>query len=664
MQDISKGTVSGSQLAEVINTVYRTLVPKARAEFLSAVKSAYQNSSLSTALDKIARGEDSILSNTIASRLDTAAASVRINTASLGKIIETAAIKSGVGTAKIMNAEIRGSFSFTNPRAIEYAKQATVDLASNTAYVRGVVRDTVYSAIKNGTPPYALAGRIEQVVGLTPRDANAVNTYYDGLVSRGTSLSRAQSLSKAYSQRLLKQRAENIARTEVSKAANFGQLEHWRQMKSSGLLNNANKKWITAISERTCDFCRPVNGQVVLLDNKFRLSNGLFDSPPAHPQCRCTMSIEFAGTIKKAEVYALKTFGADEINKAISTIMKVKGGGRERWPKGHPLGGKFKPKSGSSKKPAAKKTTAKKPTAKKPSAKNPTAKKPSARTSKQAKMSGASRDRIRAAKTRPNGSKILADSPESEKVAVKISGLIGGKNKSGVVVDVSGLDHKSVTQMHSSLRQSSRDFPEALKNVKRVRSYQGSNNEYACMVVLEKKNRKTGKFSDDGAEILLNKRRFSDHKALSVKLKKESAAGGDNPNWHPVPTPKGIIDHEIGHAVSYHASKSPGTRSSSIGPAGSRSIARRAGDKKPSDWGAYAESVKGRASKHEEVIAELYAMRQSRVPMSAASSRFLSGVMKEASDGRITKVFDEEVVDWEEWQSTGKSTCPGNQSIE
>ena len=93
-------------------------------------------------------------------------------------------------------------------------------------------------------------------------------------------------------------RANNIARTETSRADNFGIVEGYKQ---SGVVTA--KEWVTAADERVCPYCGPMHGRIVSLDKNFfnqnasyrgtasnsiSFSYGSIGEPPLHAQCRCT----------------------------------------------------------------------------------------------------------------------------------------------------------------------------------------------------------------------------------------------------------------------------------------------------------------------------------------------------------------------------------------
>lgn len=98
-------------------------------------------------------------------------------------------------------------------------------------------------------------------------------------------------------------RAERIARSEVLRATNFATNQAYKQ---SGVVEA--KEWLTAHDERVCPWCGPMDGKTLGLDEDFakkgdvitgtnengkkvRLTIGVgnIDTPPLHPNCRCTL---------------------------------------------------------------------------------------------------------------------------------------------------------------------------------------------------------------------------------------------------------------------------------------------------------------------------------------------------------------------------------------
>lgn len=94
-------------------------------------------------------------------------------------------------------------------------------------------------------------------------------------------------------------RADRIARTEVTTAQSFADIEGWDQ---SGVVEA--KEWYTAMDERVCKFCRPMHGQKVGLKKNYFKKGDVFEGddgktialdytdiigPSLHSNCRCVL---------------------------------------------------------------------------------------------------------------------------------------------------------------------------------------------------------------------------------------------------------------------------------------------------------------------------------------------------------------------------------------
>lgn len=222
-------------------------------------------------------------------------------------------------------ATIAGSmrFDMQNPRVAEFIRGYMFSLISGISQeTQAGIRALLLNAVTQGIAPAQQARAIQPLIGLTERDARAVLNYRRALEDRQyrSALDRAlrdgrydrtilaairtkQPLKQAqidamvqrYVERSLRNRAENIARTETIRAAHAGLRESWRQAQEQGFLKiGTRQKWILATDERLCDICPQVvqmNPDGVLLGSKFLSPVGLVDGPPLHPRCRCTMGI-------------------------------------------------------------------------------------------------------------------------------------------------------------------------------------------------------------------------------------------------------------------------------------------------------------------------------------------------------------------------------------
>ncbi len=101
-----------------------------------------------------------------------------------------------------------------------------------------------------------------------------------------------------YADRLLRQRADTIAQTEIHRASAEGQHELWRDAVREGRLNHTKTRriWITNVG--ACEWClgvEEINAEGVPIDGSFETPDGdLIDGPEeSHVRCRCSSGLEF-----------------------------------------------------------------------------------------------------------------------------------------------------------------------------------------------------------------------------------------------------------------------------------------------------------------------------------------------------------------------------------
>lgn len=192
-----------------------------------------------------------------------------------------------------------------------HAASMVADVAASS---REAIRNIITAAFVDGIEPRVAARQIAEVIGLTPRDAEAVVALRAKLEAAGPgTLVKAGKVRiripadgidaelidlrvSQYAGRLLRARALNIARTETLAAANAGQTELWRAAETSGLLQpGATRVWLVTPDDRLCKECMEMDGQVRGLNQPFTSSGGAeIDSPPLHSSCRCATGLNHA----------------------------------------------------------------------------------------------------------------------------------------------------------------------------------------------------------------------------------------------------------------------------------------------------------------------------------------------------------------------------------
>lgn len=164
---------------------------------------------------------------------------------------------------------------------------------------RAAALDAIASGQRAGLSPVRLAREVRSHLGLTARDSAALARYRAALDVEDAGAARrnparVDRMVRAYGNRLLRQRATNIARTELVAAANLGQQAAWEVAQRTGALPpNALKRWVVTEDERTCSRCLALDGTTVAVGADF-VEPGTWTSalvPPLHPSCRCVLEL-------------------------------------------------------------------------------------------------------------------------------------------------------------------------------------------------------------------------------------------------------------------------------------------------------------------------------------------------------------------------------------
>lgn len=201
-------------------------------------------------------------------------------------------------------AAIIGRFNIVSPFVLRAAETLTADLIRGvSAETKMAVRRIIFNSVRDGIPPRDAARQIRQIIGLTTRQALAVDNLRKGVFESTDDILLAERRAAAYSERLLKDRALNIARTETMRASNAGQNLLWQQMQNEGILPmDFRRRWLVTPDDRLCPRCAPLQGKEVQLGYLFReTESGVLPSqrtpvagsttqfPPLHPRCRCVV---------------------------------------------------------------------------------------------------------------------------------------------------------------------------------------------------------------------------------------------------------------------------------------------------------------------------------------------------------------------------------------
>ena len=199
----------------------------------------------------------------------------------------------------VIEQPVERMFKFVSQRATDYARTRSARLVTSiNDSNRVAIRQVISQAFTGPRTVDETARSLRQIVGLHPRWARAAQNFNDKnfrrLVREGMDTDRARAvaddMTEKYRRKLIRRRAEMIARTETQQAQNFGREASWYASERAGLVDaRAMKEWRTApLGSRygpPCPTCTDLRGTRVPWNGTF--ANGA-SMPPAHPNCRCT----------------------------------------------------------------------------------------------------------------------------------------------------------------------------------------------------------------------------------------------------------------------------------------------------------------------------------------------------------------------------------------
>jgi hypothetical protein len=203
-----------------------------------------------------------------------------------------------------------------NIERIDWARRQAGELIQGVSMeTRYAVRRIIEAAVARGTAPRETGKLLEAIVGLTNRDAQAVARYQATLVEAGTRPATVDRLVDRYGTRLLKHRAQMIARTETIRAANEGRRAVWSRNVQEGTIlpERWEREWVAIVPSdgRTCPYCEEQDGQRAPIDGTYPDGSA---GPPGHPLCRCTESLVRAGGGSPARAPASPAPTDDELD--------------------------------------------------------------------------------------------------------------------------------------------------------------------------------------------------------------------------------------------------------------------------------------------------------------------------------------------------------------
>jgi hypothetical protein len=279
-----------------LRAIADALTPKARKQFLAALRTLGDRVTIKQLTKAVRDGYLNFrpqMSEASRAALQDAIATVNV---SLQQAAAVAARRLGTQ----LGVEL--SFDLVNPEAVREAEQFAAQMVRYIgAQTEQTIRTLIQTAITDGIAPRVAARQIKPLIGLLPQHGTAVLRRRQKLIASGVHPTMVDRLTAAYQEKLLKYRAEMIARQEIMRAQNEGQRTLWKQAQGRQLLPPGTmRKWIITDDDRICEACLRMEGAMAPIDGYFIGSGGLYRVPQdIHPQCRCTHVLVWPAGIRK-----------------------------------------------------------------------------------------------------------------------------------------------------------------------------------------------------------------------------------------------------------------------------------------------------------------------------------------------------------------------------
>lgn len=244
----------------------------------------------------------------------------------LQRSIRAVATTGAKQTVPVIERATKITFDLT-PATSTLESGVNSETASLVREIDNTTRDGIASVIRqglrDGVNPRETARQIRDLIGLTERQARAIESYRAALVrgDAANALGRAlrdkrfdptvsrmlsgdlkptpEQIDKyvtRYKEKMLSYRAETISRTESLNALHVGQRAAWDNSIEQGKVKKAQirRQWIVGKDERTCDICMVIPGMNpdgAGWEEDFETPVGPVYMPTIHPDCRCSLWI-------------------------------------------------------------------------------------------------------------------------------------------------------------------------------------------------------------------------------------------------------------------------------------------------------------------------------------------------------------------------------------
>ena len=265
----------------------RRMEPALRDAFLAAVRDAKNKMTLSLVEEALRQ-----LNPAAAIRAASGGLEFEKMRETLADIVEASGVRSTQALTR-MTGENIASFNMSNPYAANYARSEVGRMISGiTDTTLQGIRRLIEAGIEEGIDVRTTARSIRSMIGLTEQQTNWVMNYEYDLLQRG-SVSIDEKVER-YANKLIRNRAQTIARTESLDAMNAGQQAAWRAAVDQDMLpKDVEQIWIVSDDERLCEICAPMEDQTAPMGGYFQTGDGrqVRRPPEPHPRCRCTVAL-------------------------------------------------------------------------------------------------------------------------------------------------------------------------------------------------------------------------------------------------------------------------------------------------------------------------------------------------------------------------------------
>jgi len=327
--------VNPDKLWARLDAFARSLEPGPRAAFVQAIQ-RLRESLPPDVLEYVARTGDT---TPIFDRLDLSEFTLALRDA-----VFRASNRTPNGDAAGLPFGVR--FDAYDPYALRAIQGAELSLVSGlTTEMKQAIVGYLQAGLQAGVNPVETARNLRPLLGLTARQMTAAANYRRLLTGGAKGQPLLEALSRAsrdgrfdpsilraaltkqpmpeaqvarqvarFEERLLKQRAETLARTETITALFRGQQLRWQQAIDQGKVESGHLRqfWHVAKDERTCPICREIpvlNPEGVAFGDPFETPLGPVAGPAMHPNCRCVVFTRIAFQKAVLKVWARELSG-------------------------------------------------------------------------------------------------------------------------------------------------------------------------------------------------------------------------------------------------------------------------------------------------------------------------------------------------------------------